>query len=280
MKRIPLMLGVIFLIVGCSPVGQSRQFSESYLQTAVASTAELSKTESSKESKDETETLTGSTRGIQMLLESFVPLVNGYLVIGSMQWSERDYPAYAVDPILDSVKITDASGKGLQFERVFGSEVLQNEKFVSYFAVKTIDTNFLAPLTLSMDRVAVKTYPVSFGFDPGVNPKSDPIWDLNLDVPLAGSIVRVFSARLLVLNVGDLAFQFDVQMDPQVVGNISLSMPINRCTVGSSGYTGERVEIIQVYVPTCREDLPAGSLEVSMDDAMLWGQWKEEWSPR
>ena len=40
MKRIPLMLGVIFLIVGCSPVLQSRQFSESDLQTAVAGTME------------------------------------------------------------------------------------------------------------------------------------------------------------------------------------------------------------------------------------------------
>lgn len=191
MKRIPLMLEVIFLIVGCSPTVQDRQFSGSDLQTAVAGTAELSETESSKESKDETETLTGSTREIQMSLESFVPLDNGYLVIGSMQWSERDYPAYAVDPILDSVKIANASGKDLQFEKVFGSEVPQNEKFVSYFTVKTIGTNILAPLTLSVDRVAVKIYPVTFSFDPGMNPKSDQIWELNQKAHISDSLAYV-----------------------------------------------------------------------------------------
>lgn len=85
---------------------------------------------------------------------------------------------------------------------------------------------------------------------------------------------------MLVLDVGDLAFQFDVQVDPQVVGDIYLDMPINHCRGGGSGYPGGHVEIVQVYVPTCRTDLPAGLLEVRIDGAMLWGHWKDEWTPR
>lgn len=217
--------------------------------------------------------------GIQMSLESFVPLDDGYLLIGKMQWFEKDYPAYAVNPVTDSIKLTDANGKDVYSELVYGLEVPQNEEYVSYIAIKTIGTDFTAPLTFSMDRVAVSMYPVSFSFDPGANPKAEQTWMINQGFQLAVSTVRILSVRLLGLDSGDIAFQFDVQVDPQAVGDLYLGMPINQCMGGGGGYPNEHSNVIQVYVPTCRTALPAGPLEVRIDGAMLWGQWQAAWQP-
>ncbi|MDP1779335.1 MAG: hypothetical protein Q8K73_03590, partial [Anaerolineales bacterium] len=204
---------------------------------------------------------------------------DGYLLIGKMQWFEKDYPAYAVNPVTDSIKLTDANGKDVYSELVYGLEVPQNEEYVSYIAIKTIGTDFTAPLTFSMDRVAVSMYPVSFSFDPGANPKAEQTWMINQDFQLAVSTVRILSVRLLGLDSGDIAFQFDVQVDPQAVGDLYLGMPINQCMGGGGGYPNEHSNVIQVYVPTCRTALPAGPLEVRIDSAMLWGQWQAAWQP-
>ena len=220
------------------------------------------------------------THRIAMSVDSFVVMDDGYLVIGSMQWSVNDYPSFGVNPIdfMGYINVTDANGQPVEWQEVFGNVKPQDEEFRSYWAIKIMNKNFAAPLIIKMNAVDVDVAPLVFQFDTGVAPQAGQSWDINQNIQLLDSVVHVVRATLLDSD-GSLNFQVDTQVDPDIVGDIHMSTSLNQCMGGGGGYPTERLEMIPVYIPMCRPDLPPGIVEMQIGGAVLWGDWQVQWQP-
>lgn len=221
-----------------------------------------------------------TTYGIQSTLESFVRMDDGYLLIGSAQWDAQSYPAYAVDPMIDYATVTDAAGKPIDFEVIYGIEKPQNEEFRSYWAIKITDTNFRPPLEISITSMVANFSAGSFQFDPGENPQPGQSFPLSVDVLVAGKNVH-FSAAQLNRSEFDnnLEFLFTAQTEPIFLGDLYISMPIHQCMGGGGSYPAEPSTELQIYSLLCRPDLPPGLLDVQINGADLFGAWVVTWQP-
>lgn len=220
------------------------------------------------------------THRIGMSIDSYVPMDDGYLLIGSMQWSAKDYPAYGVSPMpfMGYVHVVDANGQEVAWEEAFGNVTPQNEEYRSYWAIKISHKDFAAPLTITLGAVDATIAPVPFRFDVGADPKPGQSWDINQDIQIAGSLVHFTKANLTVSEAG-LDFQFDVQVDPNAIGDLHLNTPLSQCMGGGGGYPNEHVSLLQVYAPMCIQNLPLGQVDMQVTGAVLWGQWQATWQP-
>jgi hypothetical protein len=144
--------------------------------------------------------------------------------------------------------------------------------------IKIKSKDFDSPLTLRIDQVQTEIFPISITIDLGSDPRIGQSWTLNRDVLIAGSTARILSAQLIDSGDGWLQFQFDVQVDPMVVGDLTVILPSVECG-GGGGLPQEHLSRIQVFMNTCRKNLPSGPLEIQMVSAVLWGSWQVAWSP-
>ena len=150
--------------------------------------------------------------------------------------------------------VVDANGKEIPVEPVHDN-LPPNEEYRSYWAVKVSGKDFAAPLNISMNIVNVSIQPVVFHFDPGADPKPGQSWDINQDVQIGDARARILKANLTTMGSPDLVFEFDLQVEPNALADVSISMPINQCNGGGGGLP-EPSEDIQTYAYICRTDLP------------------------
>jgi hypothetical protein len=217
--------------------------------------------------------------GIRLNVEKMVPLEDGYILSGDVTWSGKDFPAYAVRIDEDSFQITDAGGRNVSFEPVYApSEPSDVPEYATPWMIKIKSKDFDSPLTLRIDQVQTEIFPISITIDLGSDPRIGQSWTLNRDVLIAGSTARILSAQLIDSGDGWLQFQFDVQVDPMVVGDLTVILPSVECG-GGGGLPQEHLSRIQVFMNTCRKNLPSGPLEIQMVSAVLWGSWQVAWSP-
>jgi Tol biopolymer transport system component len=225
---------------------------------------------------------TASIHGISISLDKSVDLADGYLLIGSMQWSEKDYPANAIRSA-DYIKVADATGRDISFEPVLGpvGDKPQDEAYRSYWALKVLEKGFVAPLKIRIDSATVNSYahPYVFQFDPGSNPAPGQSWDIDKNFQVGDIQARILKANLTTINSHDLAFKFDIQAQPNELVDVYINMAVSQCMGGGGSIPTEPYEVIQAYANTCRTDLPAGPLEAQVSGAVIWGPWQVEWTP-
>jgi len=216
---------------------------------------------------------------IKITADSFVKLNDGYLLVGSFHWSNDDYPAYGVNPISETgyLKVVDANGKDVAWESADGNVTPQNEEYRSYWAVKILSKDFAAPLTIMLNAADVQIKPVAFKFDIGSNAKIGQSWDVNQNLQIAGRPIKVLKATLIFGADNNPAFQFDVQVDPNAIGDLHLNTSLSQCMGGGGGYPTDHVSLLQVDAAMCRPDLPPGSVDMQVIGAFLWGQWQVTW---
>jgi hypothetical protein len=220
------------------------------------------------------------THRIALSIDSFVPMNDGYLLIGSMGWTANDYPAYGVKPVpfMGYINVLDANGQNVPWQEVYESVKPQNEEYRSYWAIKILSTTFAPPLTITMMAADVQIPPVSFRFDVGSAPQAGQNWDVNQQLQIAGGPVNITRASLMSSD-GNLNFQLEAQVVANTIGDLRINVPLGQCMGGGGGYPTERLSILQIFVPMCRPDLPPGIVEVQVTGAVLWGEWQVAWQP-
>ena len=178
------------------------------------------------------------THRISSSVDSFVPLDDGYLLIGSMQWSADDYPSYGVSPMpyVDYVRVVDANGQEVVWEEVYENVKPQDEEYRSYWAIKILSRTFAAPLTITLNAADVQVKPVPFNFEVGADSKLGQSWEVNQDIQVVDSTVKMLKANLITAADNNLAFQFDAQVDPNAIGDLQLATSLNQCMGGGGGY--------------------------------------------
>lgn len=224
---------------------------------------------------------TNVRHGITASVDLFVPLEDGYLLIGSMQWNEKDYPAHSV-MLSDYIRVTDATGEEIPFEPMLGTpEQPQDEDYRSYWTVKVLQKDFTAPLNIIIDSAIVDTYtqPFSFQFDPGPSPVIGQNWEINQDFQIGDIQARILKATLTTAGSPDWSFDFTVQASPNELADVYINLEINQCGGGGGSYPTQPAETIQVSASSCRTDLPSGPLEAGVIGALMWGPWQVEWTP-
>jgi hypothetical protein len=220
-----------------------------------------------------------SSYGIKSTLDSFVRINDGYLLIGSVQWDQQNYPAYGVDPTIDYATVTDATGTVVAFEPMYGLERPQNEEFRSYWAIKIADKNLKPPLKIEITSMVVSFSPVSFQFDPGTNPKAGQSWPLNSDVTVLGKNVHFSAAQLNSQPDNSLGLVFTAQTEPNFIGDLYIHTSVNQCKGGGGGLPTEPATEFQIYDGLCRSDLPPGPVQVQVNGAVVFGLWSVTWQP-
>jgi hypothetical protein len=218
------------------------------------------------------------THRIAVSIDSFVPMNDGYLLIGSLQWSANDYPAYGVKPIpfMHYLNVLDSTGQEVSWQEIYENVKPQNEEYRSYWAISVLSKNFAPPLMITMNAVEVQIQPVAFQFDAGSAPQAGQSWDIRQDIQIVDSLAHIVKANLISSD-GDLNFQVDVQVDANTIGDVHINTPLNQCMGGGGGYPTERGGMLQIYVPICRPDLPPGIVKMQVTGAVLWGQWQVSW---
>jgi hypothetical protein len=242
-------------------------------------------TETGTSSPPQTPPIADSFYGITSKLDSFVRTEDGYLLIGSVEWDEKNYPADSINPNLDYATVTDAAGKSIPFEAMYGAERPRSEKFRSFWAIKVKEMEFQPPLKISIPSMSLSWQlfqkPISFQFDPGPNPQPGQRWPLKADVLLAGKNVHFSAAQLERSEVnGTLGFIFTAQTEPNFLGGITIFIPnATLACGGGGGPAAEASSELQIYSGLCVSDLPPGPLDVEITGGVLFGPWAVTWQP-
>jgi hypothetical protein len=221
-----------------------------------------------------------SNHKIGVKLQTVVPLEDGYLLTGSLEWSDQDYPANGVGAMPDLFSVTDSSGQPVPFEPVYSAENPPSEAYRSFWTIRLLTKSFQAPLEIRLNYLSVSTHPAYFTVDLGPQPVIDQTWELNRDIQVVDSVARILTARLITLGPSDWSLLFEMQVDPDVLSEVRLFLPSGQCGGEGGGAMPEDGRtVIQSYANSCTSVLPTEPVEVLILGALLRGSWQVSWTP-
>lgn len=225
----------------------------------------------------ETPTETVNTYGITNTFDKVAILPDGYVLYGTLAWSDANMLPYGAGQTLASVK--DANGADVPFEYADpGIYALTSDQ--KYYWAYKVGKDFAAPLKFNF--VVTASLPAdggSFTFDPGPNPQLGQKWDVNQDVTVNGQVVHVLSAEQGGIEPG--FFQFMMQSDGNIVGAsiIDLAHPPQGFGGGGGGVPEAHALFaagFQYQMP-----LPQGPFTFTFTNVeiIVPGDWALSWSP-
>jgi hypothetical protein len=227
--------------------------------------------------------------GISLHLDQFIPLEDGYYLIGHTEWA--DDRITKVGPGSWSLRAFDVTGREVPIEPVISDNDLVNQGLQpGQWAYRLYGKNFNGPLTLRVSQMDVEfKQPVQFtldlssqGFDFS-DQHLETTWELEpaaLDV--LGMDAKVSSATYM--QEGELrGFEFVIQADRslQSLGlNFESGLIIDRMSAvtggGGSSRDVENDVLISTVLTNASMHFP---LELSANSATINGSWETTWTP-
>ncbi|MCL5429284.1 MAG: hypothetical protein M1347_05725 [Chloroflexi bacterium] len=215
--------------------------------------------------------------GISITLDKAVELPDGYILMGSAQWI--DVSILPQDLFVDLLTVKDAEGHLIEFERTQPEMNTQPRELRNGWAFRILTKEFVVPLSLNFYIQLRIPSEARFQFDPGLDPQNGQTWDLNLDVPVAGHIVKIVSAQYQE-DPAAWSFVFTMTSDSNVIG--AQIFDVNHPPMGFGGGGGTP----QTNVPftssyAIEGDYPADpmSFAVVWLDVLVPGDWTITWDP-
>jgi hypothetical protein len=227
---------------------------------------------------NESEDATGY--GISVAIEKYVELPDGYLLEGSLCWTDPDISEFGVTPL--ATYLLDANGTEVAWEDMISETMPAPNSKRFPLAYKLTGKDFAWPLTLLVDAVEIR-FPINeeFRFDLGSNMDTEQIVDLNIDIPIDNNIVHVDSVRMFKNFDGVVALEFTLRSDnPQLIG-VTLLDRENMSGGGGGGFP--RIPDGDVFTSTIyyESGLPSSPVTVIVKDIALFveGPWQVTWEP-
>lgn len=153
--------------------------------------------------------------GMFITLDKVVDLPDGYILMGSMQWTDAAIHQNYI--IADILSITDANGKPVEYEYAQPDSHPQSDELRQTWAYKITTKSFAAPLKLAFYIQMHETANATFQFDPRQNPQDGKAWDLNLNLKVNSHAVRITSAKVDIYP-SNWNLEFTMTSDPNVAG--------------------------------------------------------------
>lgn len=217
--------------------------------------------------------------GASITLERYVELPDGYLLMGSFQWTDPSIPPYTL--ALDMPVITDSNGRKVEYDFGDPEAYPQPDELRQYWAYKTTTKDFTPPLKLEFLVQMRERANAEFQFDPGTNPQSGQTWDLNLNVPVNGRILKVVSVTHYEPIPGIHNFDFVMSSDSDIVG--ALVFEANHPPMGGGGGGGGSPQSNAPFTSglSFEGQIPSGPLTIVVTslDVLLPGDWTITWQP-
>jgi len=217
--------------------------------------------------------------GASIVLEKSVELPDGYLLMGSLRWTDPSVGQYDLE--LGMPVISDANGEIIEYEGAPPDTYPRPGELRQNWTFKIPGKTFAAPLRLEFYVTLHEVASVPFQFDPGLNPVNEQTYDLNVDLPVNAHQVKIVSARHEILGTIGHAFLFTLTADQYVIGARIID-PAHPPMGGGGGGVG----IPPTNVPftsgmVVEGDLPQGtlSLQIAGLDVLIPGDWVLSWSP-
>lgn len=230
-----------------------------------------------------------SLYGIQLVLDKYIPIDDGYYLIGHLAWDDGHIQSVSE---ADMIRAYDVDGRQLVFERASFSEAagLMEDLTDANWVYRLYGKAFNGPITLRLEKANILFSPAtrytldlsSFGFE---------FDDAHLNVPYKTGLIplEVPGLSANVFNVtyikeGDLyGFEIKLDADQQLQG-LTFTMQSGLDATGmdavSSAGGSYRDEgpgmLVSRVLTDARMSFPLG---LSAQDATIGGNWSVEWNP-
>jgi hypothetical protein len=228
---------------------------------------------------------TSPAYGIEMVLDQFIPLNDGYYLIGHTRWTDNRISS--AFPGGWAMKAFDTGGQEIPLEPVNIRDIGLNNLQPDQWVYRLYGNAFNGPLILRTTLVGVEfTQPVqleldptSYGFD-GSNAQLGKVWKIDsirLDVP--GIQARVVQLKYMQQGA-EKGFEIGIEAEP---GLQSLPFSLRSAVTGGRGATGGGSNrpapsgLILSYMLS--DGQMSSPLSLSASSADLVGVWETTWNP-
>jgi len=218
--------------------------------------------------------------GISLALEKVVPLDDGYLLMGSLRWTDK---TVRIGPYFDNsneFRAVDANGQvvALEVAEQTASDLLppvQDGSLISQWIYKVPGKQHAWPLTLTTNAYVDLNANVSFTFDPGSNPKDGQVWQLGQELTVNGHVVRIVSATLHDLGGHGAYLEFETASDNPAVITLDIKDIVYRSEQHLCGGGGDKPAVVycEALAPGPR------TLTITSIRLLVPGPWQVTWQP-
>jgi hypothetical protein len=224
---------------------------------------------------------TESPYGISLALEKVVPLDNGYLLIGSLRWTDK---MVNIGPYFDNsynLHAVDANGQIVALEEPEQSArdllpPVEAGSLVSQWIYKVSGKQHAWPLTLTTNAYVDLDANIPFTFDPGPNPQKGQVWQLGQELTVNGYVIQLVSATWRDDGISNMAsLEFDTVSDDPAVITLDIKDILYRSEQHLCGGGGEKPKVIycEPMVPEPR------TLTITSIRLLVPGPWQVTWQP-
>lgn len=229
----------------------------------------------------------GSTLGIDMYLDSVIPLTDSQLVLVRVDWQDNaDIDRVNLNP--EDVKILSADGQEIAFEP--STEAInpdENDPTSVAYGYKTALMDSAAPAKLIVEAVseAIIKSTASFIFDPAAGDAVDKVWTINKELDLNGQKLRIKKVTLDETG-GNASLTIDMESSTDIisVGLTDLEHPVISGADGKSGDISDGVNTYHQFWVALNYDggFPEGPITFTIPSytiRMEGEPWIIEWFP-
>lgn len=216
--------------------------------------------------------------GVILSAENLVELENGYLIQGSVDWTQSEYSEVYFNEGMLSV--TDANGYPIPVEPVYNDLSTQSDnRRIATWSLQTNRKDLASPLTVHLNDLIThyEFEPLAqtrFIFDFGDQPQDGQTWELNQVLPIGDYRVTVLGAQFTANSDGNYKLSLRLEVDRDQVASVGMRDLNNRglMTYGGGGFVRDDAEYFVVFG---YDYLPTGVHHFKVDalSHYLGGEW-------
>lgn len=242
---------------------------------------ELPSTVPTTQAAFETVQPTESPYGISLVLEKVVPLDDGYLLIGSLRWTDK---TVNIGPYFDNsynLHAVDANGQIVMLEEPEQSAwdllpPMEAGSLVTPWVYKVSGKQQAWPLTLMTNAYVDLAANVPYTFDPGPDSHKGQVWQLGQELTVNGHVVRLVSATWQEHGGSIASLEFETTSDDPFVIGLDIEDILYRSEqhlCGGGGGEKPAVTYCEALAPEPR------TLTITSIRLLVPGPWQVTWQP-